>query len=103
MAGPFQGAKSGIGNSAVALTSTSTPFTYGVRIKADGTNTGNVAIGAKIASGNANVTLQVSDATDGWLLAPGDEIPIPVNIIADVSLIYAIASTSGNRLYYYGE
>lgn len=99
----IQGAKSGIGTSAVALANTSTPFTYGIRIKAAGNNSGNVAVGMAIATGNQNVTYQVADATDGWPLAAGGELPVPATVVADLMNIYVIGDGAGQRVHWYGE
>ena len=99
----IQGAKSGITTSAVALASSPTPFTYGIRLKAAGNNAGNIAVGLAIASGNANVTFQAADATDGWPLSAGGELPVPANVVADLSLIYVIADQAGQRIHWYGE
>ncbi len=95
----LQGSKSGIGTTAVPLSSTSRPFAYGVRLKARGTNANPIWIGLNDPA---------VSTTTGWRLLAGDEMPVPVNITADVSQIFAVSNTNVadpflSKVDYYGE
>jgi hypothetical protein len=88
---PRTGAKSAIGATALQLTSSPTSCQSGVLIRADKANTGTVYVGP------AAVTAGTADATDGFPLAAGDIIFIPV---VDASLVFAIGSATGQRVFW---
>lgn len=89
--------KSAIGASALKLTATSTPVSYGVYVQADpGNSTGKVAVGLSSA-----VTIATSDATDGYVLGSSDAalfIPALDVPSQDASNLYVIGSTTGLRV-----
>lgn len=85
------GRLSSIGTSAVQLISTTTGCNQGVTIKADANNAGVVYIG------RSTVTANSADGTDGFPLAAGEEIFIPCE---DVSYLYAIASTTAQKIFW---
>lgn len=88
-------AKSSIGTSAVQLTSTATPLTYGVQIVAAAGNGGTVYIGT------ANtVTANSSDTTDGYQLSAGDSIFLPRGYVEDASSIWLIGSAASQKVFY---
>lgn len=89
------GAKSSIGTSAVLLTATSTPLTYGVGIKAAAANGGTVYVGF-----TSGVTANSADATDGYQLSAGDEVFIPKTITSNANTIYLIGSGAGQKVFY---
>ena len=78
------GRKSSIGTSAVQLTTATTHNSRGVQIVANSTNTAVVYVGI------STVTADAADGTDGFPLAAGESIVIPV---IDPSTVYLIAST----------
>ncbi len=91
---PFDHASvSSIGTTAVQLKSTlpGWPVRKGVQIKADAGNSGTVYIGL------SDVTKGDVAATDGFPLAAGEGLFVPCN---DITLIYAIGSASGQKVYY---
>lgn len=85
------GRKSAIGTSAVQLMATSTHAPRGVQIKAALTNSGTLYVG------NSDVTAGAADATDGFPLAPGDALFIPVD---DPSKVYLIGSAIGQVAHF---
>lgn len=87
----FTGSKSSIGTSAVQIITSSTPVKVGVTVKAADNNTGTVYIG------NSTVTAGTTDATDGFELAGGESVTIEIN---DVNKVYAISSTTGQKVYW---
>lgn len=87
------GAKSAIGATALQLTATSEKLVNGLLLVADPSNTGT------IYAGKSGVTAGSADATDGIPLAAGDALTIEV---LDPSIIYLIASTTGQKVYYLG-
>ncbi len=89
MTGPLNhGAKSSIGTTEVALSSSNTRFNCGVVIKAMVTNPGTVYVGAEGVL-----------ATTGYPLAPGDNVTIECVTAAQVKLI---ASNAGNEVRFIG-
>ena len=91
-------AKSSIGTSAVQLISTSTPVSYGVQIKAAAANASKVHVGF------ANtVTANADDTTDGYELAAGQEVFIPVahsGLNRDASNVWLIATGASQKVFY---
>ena len=85
------GRKSSIGTTAVQITS-STHVSRGVQIIADSTNS------VKVYVGISTVTANSADGTDGFPLAAGESVVVPVS---DPSLIYAIApSGSSSKVFF---
>ncbi len=82
--------KGSIGTSAVQLSASATRCAKGVQIKADPANTGVVYIG------KSDVTANTAAATDGYPLAAGEEVFIPVDLL---STIYAIGSAAGQKVF----
>jgi len=75
-----------VGTSAVQLASSSTPCKFGVVIKADDDNSGNVYVGG------SGVT-----TSDGFRLSAGQGITLEID---DASKIYVIADSSGQKVYW---
>ena len=88
---PKTGAKSAIGTSAVKVVASSQSAQSGVMLRADKANTDIVYIGT------STVTAGTVDATDGFPLSAGDIMFIPV---VDVSLIFAIAASGTQRVFW---
>ena len=85
------GRKSSIGTSAAQVTS-STHVSRGVQIIADSTNA------VKVYVGISTVTADSADGTDGFPLAAGESVVVPVS---DPSLIYVIApSGSSSKVFF---
>ncbi len=85
------GRKSGIGVSAVQLVTTPLHAAKGVELIAGSTNSGTVYVG------NADVTAGSADATDGFPLAPGARLFLPLD---DPSKVYLRGSAPGQAVYY---
>jgi hypothetical protein len=98
----IQGSNNSITTSPTALSSTSQPFDYGVRIKADPSNTQAIALGFTGAAAGVGLTYQTATATDGYVLAPGDEVPVPVTVVANVANIFVLAASGTQRAQWYG-
>jgi len=77
-----------VGTTAVQLTSTSTPLNFGIVVKADPDNTGNVYVGDSSVS-----------TTNGYLLTPGEGIAFEID---DVSKVYVVADTDNQKVYWIG-
>ena len=85
------GRKSSIGTTALQLTTTS-HASRGVQVIADSTNA------VKIYVGLSTVTTDAADGTDGFPLAAGDSIVIPVS---DPSLVYVRApSGTSSKVFF---
>lgn len=85
-----------VGTSAVQLlASLAGSLEFGVLIKADINNTGVIYVGNSDVTA-ASGTLATAAATDGYPLAAGDELPVPV---ADAVRLYAVASAAGQRVF----
>lgn len=78
-----------VGTSAVQLTATDYKPTRGVALKAAAANSGTIYVG-----GSNAVTAGGTAATDGYPLAAGDEIFLPV----DPRQLWAIGSAAGQNL-----
>lgn len=85
------GSKSSIGTSAVQITASSIATVLSVLVKAANNNTGIIYIG------NSGVTAGTTDATDGYELAGGESVTIEVD---NVNKLYAISSTTGQKVYW---
>ena len=81
------GAKSSIGTSAVQIVVASLPTSKGIIVKAANGNSNNIYVG------NSDVTkLGDSDATDGFELAAGESITVPLD---NVNKVYVISDGTG--------
>lgn len=80
------GRATGVGTSAVPLTSVDVHLAKGVQLKADEANTGTVFVGG------AGVTAGTTPATDGFPLAPGDGLFVPIDRASKLRLIATAAS-----------
>ncbi|MHB1033226.1 MAG: hypothetical protein ACYC35_23935 [Pirellulales bacterium] len=85
------GRKSAIGTTAVPLVATSSRAAKGVQIKAAAANSGTVYVG------QSDVTADAADATDGFPLAAGEALFLPVD---DPSKVYLVASTAGQKVFF---
>ena len=85
------GRKSSIGVSAEQLVTTTLHAAKGIELIAAPTNSGTVYVG------NADVTAGSADATDGFPLAPGARLFLPLD---DPSKVYLRGSASGQAVYY---
>ena len=85
------GRKSAIGTTAVQLTTITVHAARGVQIKAASANSGLVYVG------NSDVTADASDATDGFPLAPGEGLFLPVD---DPSRIYVVGSAASQKVFF---
>jgi hypothetical protein len=79
-----------VGTTAAAITSTAFACKRGVGLKAAPANTGTIYVGP------ADVTAGTTPATDGWPLAAGEEIFVPLD---DPRSVYAIASAANQQLH----
>ena len=86
------GRKSSVGTSAVQLAATSYRAAKGVQIKADAANSAAVYVG------NADLTADTADATDGFPLAAGEGLFVPVD---DVNKIYVRGGSSGQKVFWF--
>lgn len=75
-----------VGTSSQQVSSSDVPTRKGVRVLAHPDNTGRIAVG------KSDVTYTSADATDGYILVPGDSILVPA---ANVNLVYVIGSATG--------
>lgn len=90
------GSKSSIGATALQLTATATPITPdGIALRSDPANTGYLFVGSSSA-----VTAGTSDATDGFPMKPGETLHFGKSLSQDVSYLYVIASTTGQRIFW---
>lgn len=78
------------GTSATQITNTPFACKRGVGLKAAAANTGTIYVGP------AGVTAGGTAATDGWPLAAGEEIFLPLD---DPRILYAIASAANQQLF----
>lgn len=88
------GRKSGIGTSAVQLTTTSSSARNGVLVKAGADNAGRVYPGT-----SPNVTADSNDDTDGFELTKDGSVIIEVD---DPSKIFLIASEPDQKVFWIG-
>ena len=80
-----------IDTAAEQITTTSITCKYGVQIKADDDNTGDLYIG------NSDVTAGTTAATDGFRLKPGQGLFVPVD---NANKVYAIASANNQKAWF---
>jgi len=92
--GFLHGRKSGIGTTAVQLTTTRGRFRRGVLIKAANGNSGTIYVGT-----SSSVTADSADATDGFELAAGGSVVVEVQ---DPSNVFVIASEAGQKVFWTG-
>lgn len=85
------GSRSGIGTTAVQITSTSVATRKGVLVKAGNSNLGVVFIG------NSGVTAGTVDATDGFELDAGESVIIEID---NVNKLFVIGSAVGQRVFW---
>lgn len=85
------GRKSSISTSAVQMTASSITAIQGVQVKAADTNSDKIYVGP------SGVTADSSDSTDGYPLAPGDAILVPVN---NANVIYLIAGSGTQKAFF---
>ncbi|MBI2826711.1 MAG: hypothetical protein HYX69_18725 [Planctomycetia bacterium] len=85
------GRKSSIGTTAVALTSTAVAVTKGVQLRAADANAGVVYVGT------SSVTTDTSDQTDGFPLAAGETLFVPID---DARKIYLRGTASGQKVFW---
>ncbi len=88
------GSKSGIGVTAVVLSSTPIDAKRGVLIKAASANSGIVYVGT-----NSAVTADSNDTSDGFPLSAGDSVEIEID---DAAGIFLIASEAGQKVFWIG-
>lgn len=86
------GRKSSVGTTAVQLSATSYRVTKGVQLKADAANASTVYVG------NADLTADTADATDGFPLAAGEGLFVPVD---DVNKVYVRGGASGQKVFWF--
>ena len=79
-----------VGTTSAAITAAATPCTRGVGLKAASANAGTIYVGP------SDVTAGTTPATDGWPLAAGEEIFLP---LADPRTVYAVASAANQQLH----
>ena len=93
------GALSSVSTSAgVALTSTSSPLSYGIWVKAGTANTSKVYVGL-----STSITAGTTDATDGYELSAGQEVFLPVYVVTNATAVYVIAAASSQKVYFFGH
>jgi hypothetical protein len=86
------GRKSSIGTSAVQMTTADVPATKGVLVKASAANTGTVYVGD-----SSGVTADAADGTDGFPLAPGESLLIPID---NANKVYLIATAASHKVWW---
>ena len=77
-----------VGTSAVQLTTSSTSLNFGVVIKADPNNSGNVYVGDSSVS-----------TSNGYLLTPGEGIAFEID---DASKVWLVADADNQKVYWLG-
>jgi hypothetical protein len=88
---PVTGRKSGVGTSAVQLTTASAPAVRGVLLIPAAANAGNVYFG-----GAATITANVADASDGCQV-PASGVLVPV---ANATQVYVVADAVGQVVFW---
>mgnify|MGYP006908216181 CR=1 FL=1 len=89
----YTGRKSGIGTTAVQITSQSIKAGVGMTIYADTGNSGTLYVGF-----SENITADNSDNTDGFPVAAGAALDINIR---NIERVYIIASTgSANKVWW---
>jgi hypothetical protein len=86
------GRKSSIAGTALQLSTTDTPAQRGILVKADSANTVDLYVGDA-----DTITADAADATDGWPLAPGEAVLIPID---NLNKIYAVTGGTSSKAWY---
>lgn len=86
------GRKSGIGTTAVPLSSGAVPAAKGVQLRAANSNTASVFVG------NSDLTTDTADLTDGFPLAAGEALFVPVN---DAQKIYLRSTAANQKVFWF--
>jgi hypothetical protein len=89
-AGGFDSFRVAVGTTVVPITAAAFNCTRGVGLKAGSANAGTIYVGP------ADVTAGTAAATDGWPLAAGEELFLP---LADPKSVHAIASAANQQLH----
>jgi hypothetical protein len=92
VAGSFTTGSTSVGASAVEVTSSNIALYRGITIKAAAGNTGTIYVGP-----SSSVTAATNASTDGFELAAGDSITIPIN---NANVPYAIASAASQKVFW---
>jgi hypothetical protein len=79
-----------VGTTAAAIAGAFYPCKRGVGLKADPSNSGTIYVGP------SDVTAGTTAATDGWPLAAGEELFLPLD---DPRALYAIATAANQQLH----
>jgi|GEM_PF-1767258 len=86
------GRKSGIGAAVAPLTAAAVLATKGVQLRAADANSGVVYVG------QSTLTADTADATDGYPLAAGETLFVPVN---DASKIFLRATAESQKVFWF--
>lgn len=86
------GSKNSIGVTALQMTTTSKKTNGGVVVKASVVNSGRVYVGT-----NSSITANTNPSTDGFELAAGESVLLPVD---NQNSIYLIGSTTGQKVFW---
>jgi len=87
------GSKNSIGNTAVQMYADPYPLRVGVTVKASSVNAGRIYV-----STSSGVTQNTDPENDGFELSAGESHFFLVN---DLSLIYIVASQSGQKAFFF--
>ncbi len=88
----FSTGSSAVGGTAVQLFPVGAKVIKGVQLKADAANTGIIYVGS-----NSGVTAAAADTTDGFPIAAGEGIFIPIE---DITRLWIIASVAAQEIYW---
>jgi|TARA_R100001129_G_scaffold6759_1_gene5178 hypothetical protein len=88
----FTGSKTGIETTAVAITDTDLHCKRGIQIVADSSNSNSLYIG-----NDSSVTAGTAEATDGYPLAAGESIVLPVT---DPNTVFVIGPAGTGKLFF---
>jgi hypothetical protein len=86
------GRTSAIGTTAVSLTDTSMLAAKGVQVRAADSNTATVYLG------NSDLTADTADQTDGFPLAAGEALFVPVN---DAQKVFVRSTVAGQKVFWF--
>ena len=90
---PVHGSKASIGGTALQLTTSEAPLRNGLLVRAATTNSGTVYVGG------STVTADSAAATDGFPLLAGESVKVEAD---KASLVYAIGSATGQKVFFIG-
>lgn len=90
---PLHGSLASIGATALQLSASVAPLRNGVLIKADYANAGIVYVGS------STVTAAAAAGTDGFPIKAGESVMVEAQ---SASIVYAIASTTGQKVWFIG-